>query len=356
MFDDRDIAFQKTRVHENIFYLLKKELYSFSRLSKILYLALSFQAFLVFLNMSASTLRQAAVPFIRSKLFVPGSRPELFGKALQSDADAISIDLEDAVQETQKGQAREAVRAFLASPDFSGNGKTVIVRVNGLDTPHFENDVDACLYPGTGIINVPKLESAEDVRRAAAVLARVEKKRGIDSPVRILANIESPKGLRLAAEIAAADERIIGLQLGFADLLEPLGIDRANEKAIQTIQLMVRLSAGEAGVAAYDAAYGDIRNADGFRSEALAAMSLGFAGKTCIHPSQIAAANEVFQPSDKQIADALQVTAAWRQAQLHGVGAIAVNGKMIDAPFAMRAQAIVDMAQRLGRISAASGT
>lgn len=301
--------------------------------------------------MSAATIPRATTPLIRSKLFVPGSRPELFAKAIQSDADAISIDLEDAVQEALKGQARDAVRHFLTGSAFGRNGKTVIVRINGLDTPHFEHDVDACLHPGVDIVNVPKIESGEDIRRAVTVLARYEKKRGIEHPVRILANIESPKGVRLAAEIGEADHRVMGLQLGFADLLEPLGIDRTNEKAIQALQLMVRLAAGEANVAAYDAAYGNIKNPDGFRDEATASMRLGYAGKTCIHPGQIAIANEVFRPSDRQIADALEVVEAWRKAKEQGIGAITVNGRMIDAPFAKRAEAIVTLAERLGQVS-----
>lgn len=287
---------------------------------------------------------------IRSKLFVPGSRPELFNKALQGAADAISIDLEDAVQEAGKAPARAAVSDFLRAPSFEARGKTVIVRVNGLDTPHFAADMEACAWPGLDMLNLPKAESPEDVQAASALLARLEKERAIAHPIGLLVNIESPRGLRRAAEIAAADARIVGLQLGFADLLEPLGIDRKNAAAIQNLQLMLRLAAGESDLPVYDSAFGDIKDVEGFRSEASASFRLGFEGKTCIHPSQVAHANEIFRPSEQQIADALAVTDAWREAQRNGVGAITVNGRMIDAPFARRAQAIVALAQRLGII------
>jgi citrate lyase subunit beta/citryl-CoA lyase len=291
-------------------------------------------------------------PLIRSKLFVPGARPELFSKAMASDADAISIDLEDAVLENRKADAREALTRFLRSGSSASHGKTIIVRVNGLDTPHFDADIDACTWPGMDIVNLPKPESADHVRAAAAALARWERERGIEQPIGILANIESPRGLRYAAEIAAADPRVVGLQLGFGDLLEPLGIDRRNTAAIRHIQLAVRLSAGEAGVPALDSAFGNVKDPDGYKKEAEDARRLGYMGKTCIHPSQIALANDVFRPGDEEIAHSLRVVEAWREAQEKGKGALLVDGRMIDLPFAKRAEAVVALARRLGLVPA----
>lgn len=287
---------------------------------------------------------------MRSKLFVPGSRLELFSKALSGEADAISIDLEDAVEESRKAKARAAVGEFLRSRPPSSTGKVIIVRVNGLATSHFNADLDAIVWPGVDLLNLPKPESADDVRVAAAALAQYEAKRGIEEPIGILANIESPRGLRLATEIASADRRIVGLQLGFADLLEPLGIDRKDALAIHHLQLAVRIAAGEAGIWAYDAAFAAVKDPEGYRKEAETARRLGYMGKTCIHPSQIALANEVFRPSDEEIADALRVVEASREAQKKGVGAFVVNGKMIDAPFSKRAEAVVALARRLGLV------
>jgi citrate lyase subunit beta/citryl-CoA lyase len=289
-----------------------------------------------------------AKPFIRSKLFVPGARPELFSKALASEADAISIDLEDAVLESRKAEARDAVTQFLKSMSSPPQGKAIIVRVNGLGTPHFEADVEACAWPGLHILNLPKAESAYDIHVAAVALARFEAERGIEHPIGILANIESPRGLRCAAEIATSHPRIVGLQLGFGDLLEPLGIDRGHALAIQHIQLDLRLAAGEAGVPVYDSAFANVKDPEGYRAEAQAAFRLGYEGKTCIHPSQIALANEIFRPSDEDIAHALRVIEAWRDAQKNGVGALVVDGRMIDIPFAKRAEAIVELAKKLG--------
>ena len=285
---------------------------------------------------------------MRSKLFVPGSRPELFAKALASAADAISIDLEDAVDPSRKEQAREAVRTFLASPEAVASNKLLIVRVNALNSSYFGDDVRAVVSPRLNLLNLPKPESADDVRAAVASLTRAEAQRGMDATIGILANIESPRAVRCAAQIASADRRVLGLQLGLGDLLEPLAIDRYNAAAIGQLQLDVRLAAGEAGIWAYDAAWAAVKDPEGYRREAEAARRLGYIGKSCIHPSQIALANDVFRPGDEDIGAALRVLDAWHAAEKDGVGAIMVDGRMIDAPFAQRAAAIVALARQFG--------
>jgi citrate lyase subunit beta / citryl-CoA lyase len=290
---------------------------------------------------------------MRSKLFVPASRPELFEKALAGDADALSFDLEDAVQETRKAEARRTLRAFLRDLAARPHGKVVIVRVNGLGTPHFEADVAAVAGPGVDLINLPKPESAADVRAAAAVLARHEAERGLAGPIGILANIESPRGLRLALEIAAADPRVAGLQLGLGDLFEPYGLDRSDAHAVHAMQLAVRLAAAEAGVWACDTVYGTVKDPEGFTREAETARRLGFVGKSCIHPTQVPLANAVFRPSDAEIAAAARVVDAAREAEARGVGAYLVDGRMIDIPFVRRAESILAAARRLGLGTAA---
>lgn len=290
---------------------------------------------------------------MRSKLFVPGSRPDFFAKALASAADALSFDLEDAVVESRKGEARAAVAELLRSDAVARCGKVIIVRVNGLATPHFEADVAAVALPALTYLNVPKTDTAADVRTAVAVLADAEAANRVATPIGVLPNVESPKGLRCASEVAGADPRVVGLQVGFGDLLEPLGIDRRDTQAVHSIQLAVRLAAGEAGVWACDTAFADIKDTDGYRLEAEAARRLGYIGKTCLHPTQIAIANGVFRPTDAEIERALRVVAAWREAQALNIGAVLVDGKMIDLPFARRAEATVAVARRLGLIGPA---
>jgi len=286
---------------------------------------------------------------MRSKLFVPGSRPELFAKALAGEADALSFDLEDAVDEQRKDMARSELAKFLRSLP-PNTGKVIIVRVNGLDTPHFERDIEAIVGSGVDIVNLPKPESPDDIRACASAMQKAERK-ARSEPVDILANIESPRALRLAAEIGAASPRVVGLQVGWGDLIEPLDIDRYNPAVIQQLLVQVRLAAGEAGVWAYDGAYANIQDPDGYRREAEVARKLGYLGKSAIHPSQVPIANDVFRPTDAEIAHSLKVVEAAETAAAKGIGAFTVNGKMVDAPFVRRAEAILALARKLGLIA-----
>lgn len=285
---------------------------------------------------------------MRSKLFVPGSRPEFFAKALASEADALSFDLEDAVPLARKGEAREALVRLFGDPATLTARKTLIVRVNGLDSPFFQDDIRALSRNGVDLINVPKVESPEDVIATANAVEAASAANAAQDAPRLLLNIESPRGLRRAAEIAAAHPNVFGLQLGFGDLFEPLGISRRDRQAVHACMLALRLAAGEAGVVAVDSAFARVADADGFRAEAEMAKDLGYVGKSCIHPSQIALANAVFQPNAADIARAIRVVQAAHQAALDGLGACTVDGQMIDAPFIRRAEALLTEARRHG--------
>jgi citrate lyase subunit beta/citryl-CoA lyase len=291
---------------------------------------------------------------MRSKLFVPGSRPELFAKALAGEADGLSFDLEDAVTEARKPQARQALVDLLASPQVAGCTKTLIVRVNALGTPHFAADVAAIARPGLHMINLPKPGSADEVREAARAIELAERangfRDGVDAPIGLLINIESPRALRIAHELAGAHPRVVGLQIGLADLFEPLAIDRRDVAAVQNVMLQLRMAAGEAGVQVYDTVFADVGDPDFFVAEARRARSLGFAGKSCIHPSQVPLANAVFRPTDAEIAHAQKVVKAAEGAAEREVGAFLVDGKMIDGPFLVRARTVLETAIRLGLV------
>lgn len=291
---------------------------------------------------------------MRSKLFVPASRPELFAKAMAGEADGLSFDLEDAVDESMKDEARRALARFLRTL-APGHGKTIIVRVNGLATPHFAADIEAVVGSGVDLVNLPKPESADDVRECADAIARAERDSAIE-PIGILANIESPRAFRVAAEIATATSRVKGLQAGWGDLLEPLDIDRYNSPMIESLLLHIRIAAGEAGVWAYDGAFANIQDPEGYKREAEAARRLGYLGKSCIHPSQVALANAAFRPSDAEIAHSLKVVEAAREAAAKGIGAFTVGGRMVDGPFVRRAESVLALAEKLNLIAPAERT
>ncbi|MDP4026826.1 CoA ester lyase [Methylobacterium sp. NEAU 140] len=276
---------------------------------------------------------------MRSKLFVPGSRPELFAKAAAGAADALSFDLEDSVPAARKAEARNNLAAYLreAPGDL---GKVVVVRVNAVGTEHFAADLAAVALPRTDMINLPMVEDPAAVTEAAAHLDHLPD----TGYIRLLVNIESPSGLRRAAELAGAHPRVAGLQIGYADLLEPCGIQRSDQAALAHIRLVVRLAAAEAGLPAYDGAFAGVKDPEAYRAECEAARRHGFAGKSCIHPTQIGIANAAFLPSPAEVAWARRILEAAADAEARGLGAILVDGQMIDPPFLSRARATVALA------------
>ncbi|OZI71561.1 HpcH/HpaI aldolase/citrate lyase family protein [Bordetella genomosp. 12] len=277
---------------------------------------------------------------MRSKLFVPASRPELFDKAMSGPADALSFDLEDAVAPARKQDAREALARWLSSAEFSAaqalRHKTIIVRVNAVDTPDFLADLRRLRGLPIGLLNLPKIDDP------AALNAAICEADGAGFEGHFLVTVESAQALACAAALAQADPRVAGLQLGLADLFEPLGIDRYQPEILRSIMLTLRLAAGVAGKYVMDGAYARLRDPEGFRAEAAMARSLGFLGKSCVHPSQVAIANEVFSFSDEEILDASRIVAA--SLEQEGVGAFMVDGKMIDPPFVRRAQHVLMVA------------
>jgi citrate lyase subunit beta/citryl-CoA lyase len=287
---------------------------------------------------------------MRSKLFVPASRPELFDKALAGPADAVSFDLQDAVEASRKPGARATLAQWFGR-GAPASGKVIVVRVNEASSPHFTADLDAVVWPGLDVLNLPSVEDPETVRETVAAIERHERARGIARPVRVLANIESPRGLRRAAEIACAHPRMMGLQIGFGDLFAPLRIESGEPAATQAVRVAVRMAAGEAGIDAYDGAFVAIDDPEGYRRDAQAASRLGFAGKSCIHPSQVALANAVFRPSDADIAHALRVVLASRESLARGVGAFVVDGRLVDGPFIAQAERTVGIARELGLVT-----
>lgn len=274
---------------------------------------------------------------MRSKLFVPGARPDLFGKALKTAADAISFDLEDSVPVDGKAAARARVFEFLASGAARASKKKMIVRINALDTPFALDDFSAFSQRELCIINLPKAETPEDVVTAATLTS---------AP--LLVNIETPGGLRRAAEIGAAHPQVLGLQVGLNDLFARLGIDRSNRDHARTALWQVRLAAAETGCFAFDGAWPDIADEAGFRAEAELSRGLGFLGKSCIHPRQVPLANAIFDGAD-MLEQAQRLLEAAEVAAARGHGAFSFEGRMVDQPEIERAKETLRTAGRAAR-------
>jgi citrate lyase subunit beta / citryl-CoA lyase len=278
---------------------------------------------------------------MRSKLFVPGSRPDLFSKAMGSAADAVCFDLEDSVLPEHKTAARAHVREFLLSKNVTQ--KHIVIRVNDFRSPFFAEDLTTVIWPGIAIVTLPKATDSSEIEKLAAVLSMLEKERGIGRPVAILPTIESPRGLRQAYAIGSADERVIGLQLGLLDFLLPLGITGQQKAAAHHVRLQLRFAAGEVALPCFDCAFPDLKDTDGFTADAAMARSLGFSGKSCIHPSQIPIANKMFTPTAEEITIAYRILEKARDAADQGLGAFALGGRMIDQPMIRHAEEIIEL-------------
>ena len=283
---------------------------------------------------------------MRSKLFVPGARPELFAKALAGEADALSFDLEDAVAEDRKAGARQAVAEFVVGDAVTQAAKLIIVRTNAPDSPHFAPDLAAVVRPGVTLLNLPKVESPQALLAAVAAIEAAERTNGVTHPIGLLVNIETPRALAGAAQIAAAHPRVAGLQLGLGDLFEPYGIDRADPRNVHAAMFALRMAAAQAGVFAMDGAFAMLDDDEGYSEEAHMARRLGFIGKTCVHPRQVALANAAFAASEAELAMACRIVEAAQAASAQSRGAFVVDGRMIDLPFLKRAQALLAAARR----------
>jgi citrate lyase subunit beta / citryl-CoA lyase len=279
---------------------------------------------------------------MRSKLFVPGTQPQRFEKALASGADAVSLDLEDAVPADAKAAARAHVAQFLRGDAARATAVPLIVRCNAAGTPAFEADLDAIAGSAASWLNLPKVDDADTLHAAIEAIERAEAAAGATAaPLKLLVNIETPRALRRAAEIATAHRRVAALQLGLGDLFEPAGIRRDDLQAVHAAMFTLRLAAAEAGIDAIDGAWPGLDDAAGFLAEARLAQALGFAGKSCIHPKQVAWAHAVFAPSAAELAFARRVVNAAAAAEAEGRGAFVIDGRMIDTPYLERARSLL---------------
>ena len=284
----------------------------------------------------------------RSMLFLPGNNPNMLINGNCLGADAVIFDLEDAVSPDEKDAARILVRNTMRYMDF--RGCEIIVRINSIDTPYWKKDIDAILPYRPGLILLPKTGSAADVLEADAYLSQVEEALGLEkNSVGLMPLIETALGVENAFLIASATKRVKALFLGAEDLTADLQCKRTKEgREIEYARTRLVMAARAAGVEVYDTPFTDVNDDEGIVMDAAFAKSLGFSGKASISPRHVEVINSVFSPTQKDIDYAYEVMDAIRLAKEQGKGAIALHGKMIDAPIVMRAQRTIAMAEELG--------
>lgn len=284
----------------------------------------------------------------RSMLFLPGNNPNMLINGNCLGADAVIFDLEDAVSPDEKDAARILVRNTMRYMDF--RGCEIIVRINSIDTPYWQKDLDQILPYRPGLILLPKTGSAADVLAADRYMTQVEEKLGMEpGTVGLMPLIETAMGVENSFSIASATSRVKALFLGAEDLTADLQCKRTKEgREIEYARTRLVMAARAAGVDVYDTPFTDVNDDEGIEVDALLAKSLGFSGKASISPRHVDVINRVFSPTPAEIDYAYEVMEAIALAKQQGKGAIALRGKMIDAPIVTRAQRTIAMAQALG--------
>lgn len=278
---------------------------------------------------------------MRSLLFVPANRDRMIAAARRSAADAIVLDLEDAVADAAKGEGRAA--AARAIPAFAADGRELFVRLNGLASRLTRDDVAAVVQPGIAGVVLPKVEAPQDLRDLDVLLREAEMANSVrPGDVAVIPIIESARGVLRCEEIAQATDRLIALSVGGEDYSADIGVERdANGIGLQHIRGVVVQVATAYGLVPVDTPYADYGDEKGLIAETTLARAIGLKGKYVIHPDQIATVNRIFTPDARQAAAARRIVEAYDRAVSEGLGSLSVDGRMVDAPIAARARAVL---------------
>jgi citrate lyase subunit beta/citryl-CoA lyase len=284
---------------------------------------------------------------LRSMLFTPGNSQRMIQKALTLGADAVILDLEDAVPVSEKEAARRLVGQSVAQ--LTAAGQQVFVRVNALSTGLTAEDLNWVVQPQLAGIVLPKADSGADVATVAEWIDGLEGKQGMQrESVALVPLLETAQGVLNAREVCEAVPRIIAVAFGALDFARDMGIRLSTEGTeVLYARSRIALVASAAQVLAIDTPWIDIADREGLVREAKHARQLGFRGKLVIHPSQIARVNEVFSPSEDEVAYARKVVEAFRTAEAEGLGAISLDGKMIDTANARQAADLIAWAEAI---------
>ena len=284
----------------------------------------------------------------RTMMFMNAQKPGLIKDAYIYGVDSIMLDLEDAVAENQKDAARFSLYHALKTIDYGDT--EVIVRINGLDTPHWQEDIRVCVAGGADGIRIAKCESAQDVLTVEKAVEEAEKEFGVEvGRTLLMAALESPKGILNAYEICSASPRMFGVAISGGDFRKCMqtkptasGIDMVTARG------MMLLAARAAGIQCFDTVFTDLDDMEGFINETRQNKEMGFDGKSLINPKQIRPVHEIFAPTEKEVIQAELMVRAFREAAAKGIGVFTVNGKMVDVAFIPGAERTLKLAKACG--------
>ena len=289
----------------------------------------------------------------RAVHFVPGANEKMLNKSLALEADTLVLDLEDAVTPDNKDAARETVTDWLRHVDFGRQER--MVRMNPLDTPWGVADLEVTMQGRPNSYLVPKVRTRDDVLKIHTIISRMEKACGYppgEVKLVVLAT-ETPEGLLNIKDFGSCP-RVDALSWGAEDLSAAIGArrNRAEDGSFLEVfryaRIMTLLAATAAGVQPLDTVFVDIRDSAGLRQECIEGAWMGFTGKITIHPNQVDVVNEVFTPSEEEVAESQELLAAFEENQKAGKMAFSFKGQMVDVPHLTRARIILERARQAG--------
>lgn len=284
----------------------------------------------------------------RSMMFLNAQKPSLIKDPYIYGADSIMLDLEDAVAENQKDAARYSLYHALKEIDYRTTER--VVRINGLDTPNWKEDIRVCVAGGADVIRIAKTESAQDVRTVEEHVLAAEKEFGRpEGSTLLMAALESCKGVLNALEVCKSSERLIGIALSGGDYTKDLQtkITGTGVELMGARQHMI-IAARAAGVQCWDTVFTNLDDMEGFRRETEMIKLMGFDGKSLVNPRQISIVHEIFTPSEKEIIFAEKVVREINEKKAQGIGVFTVDGKMIDIAFYDGAMRTLNLAKAAG--------
>ena len=286
-------------------------------------------------------------PVWRSMLYVPATSQKFIEKAHERGADAIKIDLEDAVAPQEKETARKLVKG--AAKLVARGSADILVRINR-PVRMAVADIEASIWPEVCGLVLPKVESADQINFLCEIITELEEERGLEiGHTKLMVLIETPRGYSNVRSIASSTTRLSAIALGQEDFSAEMGMLEPDGMSLLSYYQTVQVAAREAGILpiGYPGSIAEFTDLELFRSNAMIARSLGFDGGACIHPRQVPILNEAFTPMESEIDRAESMVRAYDEAMAAGDGAVAFEGKMIDVPVVARAQRILDIRDRI---------
>ena len=286
----------------------------------------------------------------RTLLYMPGDDLHKIQKGISLGVNCICMDLEDGVAANQKDKARETIVTSLENLDFNGSER--VVRINPVGSGLEDDDIHAILPAHPDAILIPKVGDADQVHRVCALISQAERNHEWEpGKIAVLVLIETGLGVVNLKEIVQADTRVEALIFGAEDLAGNIGAERTPEgQEIFYARSAVVTHAAAYGLQALDMVYMDLKDLSGLEVEARQAARMGYTGKQAIHPAQVDLIQQTFTPSDEAIAQAQRVVSAAEEHQQEGVGAFAMDGKMVDAPVVRAAERVLERARAAKKI------